>query len=58
MQVLVSSSRTCPEGHTQNATSHSIGGLGSLQVALTGLQPPAKTCPFPGHGTVVIWTYL
>ena len=52
MQVLVSSSSTCPKGHAQNPTSHSIGGLGLLQVAFTGLQLP-KTCPNPGHGTVV-----
>ena len=52
-QVLVSSSSTCPDGHAQNATSHNIEGLGLLQVALTGLQPPAKICPFPGHGTIV-----
>ena len=52
-QVLISSSSTCPDGHAQNATSHNIGGLGLLQVALTGLQPPAKICPFPGHGTIV-----
>ena len=52
-QVLVNSSSTCPKGHAQNAASHNIGGLGLLQVALTGLQPPTKVCPFPGHGTTV-----
>lgn len=39
-QALVASSSTCPGGHTQNAESHNTGGLGSLQVAFSGLQPP------------------
>ena len=51
-QVLVNSSSTCPVGHAQNEASHNIGGSGSLQVALTGVQPPTvKICPFPGHDT-------
>ena len=53
IQVLVNSSSTCPDGHVQIPTSHNIPGLGLLQVALTGLQPPAKICPFPGHGTTL-----
>ena len=57
MQVLVSSSRTCPEGHAQNPTSHKLGTIGLLQVALTGLQVP-KTCPIPGHGTTVIFASI
>ena len=52
-QVLVNSSSTCPEGHVQIATSHISPGLGLLQVALSGLQPPTNDCPFPGHGTTV-----
>ena len=54
MQVLVISSSTCSDGHVQIPTSHNIPGLGLLQVALTGLQPPAKICPFPGHDTIVL----
>ena len=56
MQVLVSSSSTCPEGHAQNPASHIIPGVGLLQVALNGLQPPTKDCPFPGQGTTVTFT--
>ena len=52
-QVLVISSNTCPNGHAQNPTSHNIPGLGLLQVALNGLQPPTNDCPFPGHGTTL-----
>ena len=56
-QVFVSSSRTCPIGHAQNAPSHNIPGLGLVQVALIGMQPPTKDCPIPGHGTTVIFVY-
>ena len=55
-QVLITSSSTWPTGHVQNAPSHSITGLGLLQVALYGIQPPIKDCPFPGQGTTVIYT--
>ena len=58
MQVLVSSSSTCPEGHAQNPPSHIIPGVGLLQVALNGLQPPTNDCPFPGHGTTVTLYYM
>jgi len=51
IQVLLNSSSTCPKGHIQNAASHIIEGLGLLQVALNGIQPPVKICPIPGHGT-------
>ena len=53
-QVFVSSSRTCPKGQAHNPASHNIPGLGLVQVALTGIQPPTKDCPIPGHGTIVI----
>ena len=58
IQVLVNSSSTCPDGHVQIPTSHNIPGLGLLQVAFNGLQPPAKICPFPGHGTTLTFVLL
>ena len=53
MHLFNSSLSTCPIGHEHIGKSHTEGGEGLLQVALSGRQSELYVCPSAGHGTTV-----